>query len=244
MTEPLDFEREQKIAAAVRRRDAVLRLLEGRPGNHLLTVAEIAAAAEYGTTAHDGLPMTLTWTRSARVPDAHDAHKQVIVECISSYGGRADLVVEGDARMALASLLDAETIRDINAPCPHGQASCGSYHDLDEADMFGWFRLDVGGLDDGPRWYCSPGCVNAAMQRAGDDLALADQAAAVAPDQQDPEGWPPNGGHDSLCSYASGIGRDCTCPVTVAHATISPAPHPDETARDTSHATGPEGPSQ
>lgn len=26
-----------------------------------------------------------------------------------------------------------------------------------------------------------------------------------------PEGWLPNGGHDSLCGYASGITGRCTC---------------------------------
>ncbi|MFF0597879.1 hypothetical protein [Streptomyces antibioticus] len=145
------------------------------------------------------------------------------------------------AERAQQRAADAETTRDADAPCPH-DAACGSDHDLDEADMFGWFRLTVGGLDDGPRWYCSPGCVNAAMQRAGQDLALADQAAAVDPGQQTPDRWPPNGGHDPLCSYAGGIGPDCTCgPDTTAHATVSPTPHPDATAYDTSHATSPEG---
>lgn len=175
----LDQVREQlaAVAGAHRRVRAVLRLCEGRRGDELLLVAAVATAAEAGTTAVDGLPMTLTWNRSARVPDAHDAHKQVVIECTSAYGGRADLVVEGDDRMALASLVDSEIIRDINAPCPH-EAGCGSDDaHLDSAGVFGWFRVDVGGLDGGPRWYCSPGCVNAAMQRAGDDLALADEAA-------------------------------------------------------------------
>ncbi|MFJ4631591.1 hypothetical protein [Streptomyces sp. NPDC088847] len=171
-----------KMAGAQRQVEAVRRLIEGRLGWHHLPVAEIAAAVEYAKTAHDGSPpMTLTWTGSARVPDAHTTHKQVVVECTSSYGGRADLVVEGRDRTKLASLLDTEVIRDINAPCAH-EAGCGSDDaHLDSAGVFGWFRLDVGGLSGGPRWYCSTGCVNAAMVRAGDDLALADQVAAANP---------------------------------------------------------------
>ncbi|MFF0598094.1 hypothetical protein [Streptomyces antibioticus] len=99
------------MAGAARQRDAVLRLLEGRPGTDLLTVAEIAAAAEYGTTALDGYPMTLTWSHSVRMRNG-----QVIVHCTSSYGGRADLVVEGDARTTLASLLQAAADPDQQTP--------------------------------------------------------------------------------------------------------------------------------
>ncbi|MBK3575103.1 hypothetical protein JHN63_15040 [Streptomyces sp. MBT65] len=168
-----------EMAGAHRQVAAVGRLIEGRPGWHLLSVAEIAAAVEYAKTAHDGSPpMTLTWTGTAEVPDAHEAHKQVVIACVSSYGGRADLLVEGDARTKLASLLDTGAIRDINAPCSR-EPACGTDGAMDPTDVFGWFHLDVAGLAGGPRWYCSPGCVNAAMVRAGDDLALADQAAAV-----------------------------------------------------------------
>lgn len=154
---------------------AVNQLLAGRPDDDLMLVREILAAADPARPA--GAPLTVTWNRTARVPDAHDAHKKVVVECTSVYGGRADLVVEGDDRMALAGLLDAEVIRDINAPCPH-EAGCGSDDaHLESAGVFGWFRMEVGGLDGGLRWYCSPGCVNAAIQRASVDLALADEAA-------------------------------------------------------------------
>lgn len=161
------------VAGAHRRVQAVLRLCEGRRGDELLLVAAVATAAEAGTTAVDGLPMTLTWNRSARVPDAHDAHKQVVIECTSAYGGRADLVVEGADRMALASLVDAE-VRDVHAPCPTD--GCGTVDDYDASDpsLSGWARLEVAGIEDEARWYCSPMCVANALARAGDGLALAD----------------------------------------------------------------------
>ncbi|MFG2699567.1 hypothetical protein [Streptomyces sp. NPDC048386] len=173
-----------RMAGAQRKVDAVGRLLEGRPGFHLLPVAEIAAAAEYGTVPHDGsFPMTLAWTGRASVPDAHTTRRQVVLECVSSYGGRADLVIEGDARAALGGLLDEEA-RDIHAACPND--GCGSLDDYDASDpaMVGWARLEVAGIEDGPRWYCSPPCIATALARAGDDLAADDQAAAVDPDEQ------------------------------------------------------------
>ncbi|MET9089653.1 hypothetical protein ABZX77_48685 [Streptomyces sp. NPDC004237] len=177
-----------RMAGAQRRVDAVGRLLEGRPGFHLLSVAEIAAAAEYGTVPHDSsFPMTLTWTRRASVPDAHTTRNQVVVECVSSYGGRADLVVKGDDRTALGSLLDEEA-RGGRTPCPTD--GCGTVDDYDTSDpaLMGWARLEVAGLDDEPRWYCSPQCIADALARAGDELAADDQAAALDPAEQAPGG--------------------------------------------------------
>ncbi|MEH0547326.1 hypothetical protein QA802_30835 [Streptomyces sp. B21-105] len=171
-----------RMAGDHRKVTAVLRLLEGRPGTDLLTVAEIAAAVEYGTTAFDSFPMTLRWTGGVDIPGPKDTHKRAVIECKSSYGGRAHLVVEGDARIKLASLVDAE-VRDIHAPCT--TELCGTDHDFDPTDMFGWARLEVAGIaDDRPRWYCSPPCVSNAVARAGDALAADDQAAAVDPDEQ------------------------------------------------------------
>ncbi|KPC86285.1 hypothetical protein ADL35_12445 [Streptomyces sp. NRRL WC-3753] len=166
------------MAGAHRQRQAVLRLCEGHKGDDLLLVSAVAAAAECGTTALDGLPMTLTWTRSADVPADGDRVKRVTVHCESSYGGRAHLVVDGDDRRALASMLDAELVRDIHDPCPHAK-DCGTDEDLDASDptLFGWARLEVAGIDGGPRWYCSAGCIFKAVARAGEDLAALDQAA-------------------------------------------------------------------
>ncbi|WP_435252073.1 hypothetical protein [Streptomyces tendae] len=157
------------MAGAHRQRQAVLRLCEGRKGDDLLLVSEVAVAAECGTTALDDLPMTLTPTSLTwDVPVDGEPVKRVTVDCVSSYGGRAQLVVEGDDRRSLACLLDA----DVHAPCPHAK-DCGTTEDLDASDptLFGWARLEVAGIDGGPRWYCSAGCLSRAVARAGDDLA-------------------------------------------------------------------------
>lgn len=166
------------IAGAHRQRQAVLRLCEGRPGDDLLLVSAVATAAECGTTALDGLPMILTWTHSADVPQAGDPQPRTIVHCESSYGGRARLVVEGDARRALASLLDTEIVLDVHAPCPHSE-DCGTDEDLDASDpaLFGWTRVEVAGIEGVPRWYCTPRCVSNALARAGAELAVIDQMA-------------------------------------------------------------------
>lgn len=173
------------MAGAYRRVQAVMRLCEGRPGDDLLLVSAVAVAAECGSTALDGLPMTLTWDRSAEIPAAADPVKRVVVDCLSSYGGRAALVLEGDDRQALASLLDAE-VRDIYAPCPH-ERGCGSDDaHLDSNGVSGWARVEVAGVEGGPRWYCSPQCVSAALARAGEELAAIDDIAATDPDEQVP----------------------------------------------------------
>lgn len=166
------------MAPAYRARQAVLRLCEGRCGDDLLLVSAVAVAAETGTTALDGLPMTLTWKRSAQLPLATDLLKRAVVECESSYGGRADLVIDGDDRRALASLLDSEIVLDIHAPCPHSQ-QCGTAEDLDASDpqLFGWTRIEVAGIEGGPRWYCTPQCVSNALARAGEELTVIDQMA-------------------------------------------------------------------
>ncbi|MFJ9377755.1 hypothetical protein [Streptomyces sp. NPDC101455] len=171
------------LAGAHRRVRAVLRLCEGRRGDDLVLVSAVAVAAECGTTALDGLPMTLSWTRSAQVPDAHTTRKVAIVECTSSYGGRADLVLVGDERQALVGLLTTE-VRDIHAKCL--TLNCGTGDDLDATNpfLFGWSRLQVAALGDGPRWYCSDMCVFDALARAGHELAAEDRAAAVDPGGQ------------------------------------------------------------
>ena len=174
------------MAGAHRRNQAVMRLCEGRRGDDLLLVSAVAVAAECGTTALDGLPMTLTWDRSAEIPAAADPFKRVIVNCESPYGGRAALVVEGDDRQALASQLDAELVRDIHAPCPH-ERGCGSDDaHLDSNGVFGWARVEVAGIEGGPRWYCTPQCVSNALARAGEELAVIDDMAATDPDEQVP----------------------------------------------------------
>jgi hypothetical protein len=93
------------MAGAHRRVQAVLRLCEGRLGDDMLLVSAVAVAAECGTTALDGLPMTLSWTGRAEV---HPTRGRASVECTSSYGGRADLVLTGEERGVLAGQLGGE----------------------------------------------------------------------------------------------------------------------------------------
>ncbi|MFM9634342.1 hypothetical protein ACKI10_43175 [Streptomyces galilaeus] len=186
-----------RMAGDHRKVSAVLRLLEGRPGTDLLTVAQIAVAAEYGSTALDSFPMTLAWTGDVAIPGPTSSSRRAVIKCISSYGGRADLVVQGDARIRLASLIDAEA-HDIHAPCP--TPGCGEPGWNQEAlppGMSGWACVRIAGVDDVLHWYCSPMCVSAAFARAGEQLAADDQAAAIDPDQQasygDPLAYGPTG---------------------------------------------------
>ncbi len=174
------------MAGAHRRNQAVLRLCEGRRGDDMLLVSAVATAAECGSTAMDGLPMTLTWDRSADVLRGYGQVKRVTVHCQSSYGGRADLIVRGEDRTALASLLGAQLVGDVHATC--GTDGCGTVDDYDASDpaLFGWARVEVAGVDGRPRWYCSPRCVSNALARAGEELAAADQLAATDPDEQVP----------------------------------------------------------
>ncbi|WP_156059438.1 hypothetical protein, partial [Nocardia rhamnosiphila] len=202
------------MAGAYRRVQAVMRLCEGHRGDDLLLVSAVAVAAECGTTALDGLPMTLTWDRSADIPAAADPVKRVIVDCLSSYGGRAALVLEGDDRQALASLLDAE-VRDIHAPCPTD--GCGTLDDYDASDpaLLGWSRLEVAGVDS-PRWYCTPQCVSNALARAGEELAAIDDMAATDPDEQVPY-LPAEDDAPGEDATPTPVGLGCGAPATVRY---------------------------
>ena len=185
--EELDEARRQLavMAGAQRKVDAVTRLIESRPGSYRVAAAEIGAALEYGTTACDAFPMTLTWSAGdgVDVPGPGDTGRRAIVKARSVHGQLADLVVEGDDRSRLARLVDEP--HDATGPCPTD--GCGTVDDYDPALMLGWARLEVAGVeDDRPRWYCTPQCVAAALARAGEELAAADQAAAVDPGQQAP----------------------------------------------------------
>jgi len=175
------------LAGVQRQLDAVMRLCEGRPATDLLTVAQVMKAAERALTPYGSVPMTLAWSGGVHLDGS-----QAVVRCTSSYGGRADVVVRGDDRQALASLLLAG-VRDAAVPC--ATDGCGTVDDYDASDpaLIGWARVEVAGVEDaGPRWYCTPGCVSEALVRAGAALADADRAAAVAPARQDPL---PSGGH-------------------------------------------------
>ncbi|WP_329338535.1 hypothetical protein OG866_26945 [Streptomyces sp. NBC_00663] len=174
-----------RMAGAERQRDAVARLLEGRPVTDFLSAAEVARAIEYGTTSLDAYPMTLTWTAKygVDIPGPGDTSERAVIRCRSSHGQAADLIVKGDDRQALASLLGLEA-RDIHAECPTD--GCGTVDDYDASDpsLFGWSRLQIAALGDEARWYCSDRCVIDALARAGHDFAEADRQAAVDPAQQ------------------------------------------------------------
>jgi len=170
-----------RMAGAQRKVDAVARLLEGRPGTYLLAVAEVAAAAEYGTTPLDAFPMPLTWHSEdgVDIPGPGDIGRRAIIRCRSAHGQLAHLVVEGDDRTRLASLVDAE-VRVPDAPCP--TPGCGAADDLDASDpaLVGWARVEVAGVDDTTaRWYCSAQCVSDALTRAGAELAAAEDIAGA-----------------------------------------------------------------
>lgn len=168
------------IAGFRRQAEAVRRLCEGRRGDDLLLVSAVAVAAECGSTALDHFPMTLKWTRKVGLPDGGRRDGRAVVECTSAYGGRADLILTGEERQALASQLDAEIVPDIYASCSRSKA-CGLHDDEVDADdpaLWGWARLDVAGIDDGPAWFCSPACVFNALARAGAELERIEQRAA------------------------------------------------------------------
>lgn len=118
------------------------------------------------------LTMTLNWAGSVSYPDGSGLTQKAVVDCHhAAQGVTVELVVKGDDRIKLASLLDME-LRDPYTKCTN--VGCGSDHDLDTTDVFGWTRLMVAGTDDTYRWYCTPMCVSNALARAGDELAAAD----------------------------------------------------------------------
>lgn len=182
-----DRARNLQTALAERRRtlEAILRLCEGRPVSHYLPVGAILDAAAHARTPYDTAPLTITWDGLVMGPSGDTPNENTLVPCTTALGGAAALVLNDEQRRALASLLQLE-VRDIHAPCPTD--GCGTVDDYDASDpsLFGWSRLEVASLGDGPRWYCSDMCVFDALARAGHDLAAEDQAAAVDPDEQVP----------------------------------------------------------
>ncbi|EPD63142.1 hypothetical protein [Streptomyces sp. HGB0020] len=199
---------------------AVLRLCEGRPVTHHLPVgAIVGAAADSLPPTEVSFPMVLKWTGGVTVPNIHSDREQLVVECESAYGGRAELIVEGDDRAALASLLDPQ-VRDIHATC--ATEGCGTVDDYDASDpaMFGWSRLQIAALGDAPRWYCSDMCVFDALARAGHELAAEDRAAAVDPDEQGPQLPDHTIDEEAVANdgQADGVARCLRCGCTEAQA--------------------------
>ncbi|MFH9011197.1 hypothetical protein ACH4C6_07455 [Streptomyces sp. NPDC017943] len=175
-----------QLAGDHRRLQAVMRLCEGHRGDDLLLVSTVAVAAECGTTALDGLPMTLTWDRTADVLRSAVDVRRVTVHCQSSYGGRADLILRGEDRTALASLLDPQVVADNHATCSTDRCGTADDWDASDPDVFGWICIEVAGIDGGPRWYCTPQCVSSALVEAGRELAaIEDQAKDLVLVDQD-----------------------------------------------------------
>lgn len=168
---------EETLAWYRLRRRALALLCEGRPDNHMLTVREVLTAAD-GRTPTDA-PLSLTWNGEVDIPSPGSSERRAVVHCTTAHGGLADLVVPDGERLALASLLDAET-RDVTAPCVTSKA-CGTAAGLDPSDpmLSGWARLQIAGIDGGALWYCTPHCVSNALARAGAELAAADDQAVV-----------------------------------------------------------------
>ncbi|MEU1474555.1 hypothetical protein [Streptomyces sp. NPDC005760] len=154
--------------------EAVLHLVEGRPGTDLLTVNEVIQAAGGGQPT--SAPITITWDGLVMGPSGDTEGENTLVPCTTARGGPAALVLDDEQRQRLGSLLSLQ-VRDVNTPCP--TAGCGSEEDLDASDpeLFGWSRLEIAALGDGPRWYCSDMCVIDALARAGHELAAADREA-------------------------------------------------------------------
>ncbi|MFI2437442.1 hypothetical protein [Streptomyces sp. NPDC018693] len=170
------------VGGAQRKLNAVMRLIEGRPGTDHLPAAEIAAAAEYVTTAYDPMPpMTLGWAQAAHVPDPNAADQRTFVECVTAHGARACLVLAPQERLHVALLLGGEA--HDQEPCTTDGCGTADYDAADRAPV-GWVRIEVAGLGDMPRWYCTPRCAETAIARAGQQLAADDRAAAVDPHQQ------------------------------------------------------------
>ncbi|MGW1035047.1 hypothetical protein ACWD4Z_23025 [Streptomyces antibioticus] len=201
-----------RMAGDHRKINAVARLLEARRADTFLPAVDVARAIEWGTTALDAFPMTLTWRPEdgVDIPGPGDTGRRAIVPCRSSYGQLAHLVVEGDDRTKLATLVDAE-FRDVCAPCPTdgcGEAETpGASYPLPD----GWARLEIAGVDGGLRAYCSPTCVGDAFARAADELSADDRAAAIDPDQQDPEYLDASGHDDVARCVRCGCTEDAAC---------------------------------
>lgn len=161
------------------RLDRIMRLVEGRPGDDAMLVREILTAA-HGAHGTLDIPLTLVWDRRVDVPEQGAADQRAIVECTTAHGGRAHLVLNRDERLALASLLDAEIVRDVYAPCPtEGCGGTGSVDNVFDPKFAGWSRVYVAGIVGVQRWYCSPPCVSNALARAGAELAEADHRAEL-----------------------------------------------------------------
>lgn len=152
---------------------AVARLCEDRNLDDRLTVGEVLAAVD--GRAPTVLPLTVRWDDTVNGPAGDGPGATTLVGGITARGGKAVLVLDDEQRLALGGQLLA-TDR-LTWACP--TTGCGMTADeLDGSGppLFGWIRVRVAGVDGPPRWWCSPGCVHAALTAA----------AAVDPHAQAP----------------------------------------------------------
>jgi hypothetical protein len=124
-------------------------------------------------------PLQLVWDGKVVVSAVpHGDGAEARVSCTTPDGGRAVLVLGQEQRLALAGLLDIETVRDINRRC--GTPGCGTpvigTDSPDHPRWWGWAQVRVKGVGVGLRWLCSPPCVFDAIARAGLELADAVEA--------------------------------------------------------------------
>lgn len=162
---------------------ALQRLTYGRPDTDLMLVREILAATDPGRTT--AAPHSLIWDGLVSGPSGDAEGERTLVPLTTEHGLQALLVLTDEQRLDLGGQLLA-TVHTAEACATPG---CGlAADDLDASDpsVWGWVCVDVAGTEGGPRWWCNPLCVNAALAAARAELAAADQAAAVDPDAQIP----------------------------------------------------------
>ncbi|MFU0241700.1 hypothetical protein ACKI1J_38920 [Streptomyces scabiei] len=167
----------QSLAWFHSRYRAVGQLCAGRHPDHLLTVSEVLTAIDGKLTAG---PLPITWEGVLVGPQGDGpGGDRTLLGCTTARGGVAVLALDDEQCTDLAAKLT--TVHPAEACTTPG---CGiADGDLDASDpmVWGWIRIDVAGTDDGPRWWCTPGCATAAMTAAAADLAAADQLAAITP---------------------------------------------------------------
>lgn len=160
---------------------ALQRLTLGRPDTDLMLVSEILAATD--PTRAAGAPLALAWDGLVLGPSGDTEGENTLVPCTTEHGAQAFMVLDDARRQELGERLVTATHTGEACATP----GCGiSAEDLDTTNPFvqGWICVEVAGTEQGPRWWCNPLCVNAAMAAARAELAAADQLAAIDPAQQ------------------------------------------------------------
>jgi hypothetical protein len=181
-----DAEHDREALAWLRTRWlAVGRLCEGRQDLDLIAVREILTAADGREPT--GAPLAITWDGLVLGPSGDTARENTLVPCTTARGGTAALVLTDTERLQLGHQLlavgqaQASVCSTPGCGCPSDQV------DASDPRAAGWICLEVAGTGDGPRWWCSPACMTAALAAAqAAELADAEQLAAGDPDQQIP----------------------------------------------------------